>query len=60
LCTIWDGIVSILRVYSPQELEEMTKKDWGKNYTWKTGILHHEEGVGKGEIIYLIGYPNKR
>jgi hypothetical protein len=55
LCGIWDGIISLMRIYSPHELEEMTKQNWGKNYTWKSGIAHYEKGVGK--VTYLIGYP---
>ena len=52
--TLWDGVVSILRMYSPEMLQEMTKKLEGPPYIWKTGYAKHKSG---SKVIYLIGYP---
>ncbi|MBK0404126.1 class I SAM-dependent methyltransferase [Adhaeribacter sp. BT258] len=52
--TLWDGVVSVLRMYSPEMLSEMTKKLEGPPYVWKTGYARHKSGA---KVIYLIGYP---
>ncbi|MFG2605991.1 hypothetical protein ACGFT2_20960 [Streptomyces sp. NPDC048514] len=57
LATIWDGVVSILRVYTPDQLREITERIESTDYEWKIGTAVHDEGVGKGEVIYLIGAP---
>ena len=54
LCTMWDGCVSILRLYTPQHLQQLTAGIPTQNYTWRTGKLKHKTGL---KIIYLIGYP---
>lgn len=54
LFTLWDGVVSVLRMYSPKMLSEMTKNLNAENYTWKTGYAKHKTGA---KVIYLIGYP---
>ncbi|MER5948446.1 hypothetical protein ABT127_20570 [Streptomyces sp. NPDC001904] len=59
LATIWDGVVSILRVYTPDQLRELTAAVDAADYEWKIGTAVHAEGVGKGEVIYLIGRPVK-
>jgi hypothetical protein len=59
LVTIWDGVVSILRVYTPDQLHELTANTESSYYEWKIGSVVHAEGVGKGEVIYLIGTPIK-
>jgi hypothetical protein len=53
LTTIWDGIVSMLRMYHPSELLEMAKSVEPEKYVWRTGRIPH--GVSK--VIYLTGYP---
>ncbi len=51
---LWDGTVSLLRIYPPKKLEKLTSKIKAPNYTWKAG----RAGKGPGKhIIYLIGYP---
>jgi hypothetical protein len=50
--TVWDGIVSILRMYSKTELLEMAKRS-GNNYKWKNGTIKNSMGTG---IVYLTGY----
>lgn len=54
LCTMWDGTVSILRLYTPQHLLQLTKDIPVDNYTWRAGKIKHKTGL---KIIYLIGYP---
>jgi len=53
LCTIWGGIVSVMRLYKPSELLELAK-EVGPDYTWKSGKLKNRFGI---RIAYLIGYP---
>ena len=50
----WDGFVSVLRCYSPQELLEMAQSASGSAYTWKAGA--YRKGIVS--VTYLIGYPN--
>ena len=53
--TIWDGIVSILRLYKPDELMEIAKSiDSEKFYDWKCGKLRSKMGFS---LLYLIGTP---
>jgi len=51
LLMTWDGIVSILRVYSPAALREMTADL--DSYHWETGKIRHKGGT----LIYLTGWP---
>ena len=51
---LWDGTVSLLRIYPPKSLLSLTKQINGTKYTWKAGKV----GRGPGKhVIYLIGYP---
>jgi hypothetical protein len=54
LYTIWDGLVSILRMYEPAELREMAEKLNAKDYVWKHGKTKNRFGI---KATYLIGYP---
>jgi hypothetical protein len=56
LCTMWDGSVSILRLYTPAHLQQLTASIPVDNYTWRTGKLKHKLGL---QVIYLIGYPTE-
>ncbi len=51
---IWDGTVSLLRIYPPKLLERMVEQLQAPHYTWQTGRTG--SGLGK-HVIYLIGYP---
>ncbi len=53
---LWDGVVSLLRIYTPQMLQEMTQKVKAPNYTWRTGKAGNRTGK---HVIYLIGYPQE-
>jgi len=60
---LWfDGVVSCLRSYRPQELQEMvgtlTAGASGREYEWKMG--EHSSAVAGAPITYLIGYPRLR
>jgi hypothetical protein len=58
LVLLFDGVVSCLRAYRPQELREMVKKLAGIEYQWEIGENSRE--FGPAPITYLIGYPQKR
>ena len=55
LATCWDGIVSLLRVYSVQELNELVTLLDSKEYCWEAG----EASTGTPVFVftYLLGYP---
>jgi hypothetical protein len=55
LALLFDGVVSCLRTYRPQELREMIKKLSGNQYQWEVG--EHPKASGLAPITYLIGYP---
>ena len=55
LATCWDGVVSLLRVYSPQEMEELTARIPGEGYAWEIGRV--STGAPVFEYTYLLGYP---
>ena len=53
LVLLFDGVVSCLRTYRPQELHEIVQKLTSCQYQWDIG----ERTGGKMPITYLIGYP---
>ena len=55
LATCWDGVISLLRVYSPQDLKELTDSLPSKDYTWEAGQA--STGTPIFVFTYLIGYP---
>jgi len=55
LATCWDGFISLLRVYSLQELKELTDPLQVEDYTWETGQAF--TGTPLFVFTYLIGYP---
>jgi hypothetical protein len=55
LCTLWDGIVSCLRVYDPKELETLIAGLPQSDYRWEWGRLHVPKLPSK--VTYLIGAP---
>jgi len=55
LCTLWDGIVSCLRVYDPQELEGLVAGLPASDYRWEYGRLRVPK-IG-AQLTYLIGAP---
>jgi len=55
LATCWDGIISLLRVYSLRDLSELTEPFQNKDYVWETGLV--STGTPIFEYTYLLGYP---
>ncbi len=54
ICTLWDGWVSVIRLYKPEEMEEMARSvDSKTQYKWQSGKAKHTFGV----VTYLIGVP---
>ncbi len=55
LCTIWDGVVSVLRMYSPDELLALAHAaDPAGTFTWQAGRKRHWWGP---QVTYLVGWP---
>jgi len=55
LATSWDGVISLLRTYSPKELKELTDSCISNDYTWEVG--HASTGTPVFSFTYLVGYP---
>ncbi|MGA3057005.1 MAG: hypothetical protein ABSE70_03040 [Candidatus Limnocylindrales bacterium] len=55
LATCWDGVVSLLRVYSPRDLEAMSGQLRAPDYAWEIGTV--STGTPIFEYVYLVGYP---
>jgi hypothetical protein len=49
----WDGIVSALRTYSPEEMHQLVKGLQDRAFEWKIGRVKS----GPGIILYLLGSP---
>jgi hypothetical protein len=56
LVLLFDGVVSCLRTYRPEELRDMVEQLRASEYQWEIGELL----TGKVPITYLIGYPSAR
>jgi hypothetical protein len=52
LILLWDGIVSMLRIYSPAQMASLTKDLQSPDYVWEIGRLHVP---GNLSAPYLIG-----
>jgi hypothetical protein len=50
----WDGVVSCLRVYSPEELRALVAELGDTGYSWDIGRVR---SVGPAHVTYLIGIP---
>ncbi|WP_400193730.1 class I SAM-dependent methyltransferase [Hymenobacter sp. B81] len=58
LCTMWDGAVSILRLYSPEALLAMARRaDPAGHYAWQAGKVRHAWGP---QVTYLVGWPKSQ
>ncbi|MEM7812275.1 MAG: class I SAM-dependent methyltransferase [Planctomycetota bacterium] len=54
LVTLWDGLVSVLRTYTAEELDSIIKSiPNGDSYTWEIG----ESSSGPVTIFYMLGCP---
>ncbi|MCB2407390.1 class I SAM-dependent methyltransferase [Hymenobacter lucidus] len=55
LFTIWDGTVSILRMYPPAQLLALARRaDPEQRFRWQAGKVRHKWGP---EVTYLVGVP---
>ena len=54
ICTVWDGVVSITRLYKPSELLKIACEVDNVNYFWEAGKKRSNWGLN---VTYLIGYP---
>lgn len=52
---LWDGVVSMLRVYSPEHMKELTQDLQASDYAWEIGRIA-ARGI-PGGLPYLIGRP---
>ena len=52
LVLLFDGVVSCLRTYRPEDLRKIVANLLAIDYQWEIG-----ESSGKAPITYLIGYP---
>ncbi|HLN53366.1 MAG TPA: class I SAM-dependent methyltransferase [Lentimicrobium sp.] len=55
-CTIWDGIISIFRLYKSDEMLQIARETDEDHYIWKSGKFTNRFGLS---IAYLTGYPKK-
>ena len=55
---LFDGVVSCLRTYRPQELREIITRLSGIEYRWEVG--EYSKASGQAPVTYLIGYPQAR
>jgi hypothetical protein len=53
-CTVWDGIVSVTRLYQPQQLLRIAKSTNETDYSWQAGKVKNKYGM---QITYLLGHP---
>ena len=58
LCTWWDGVVSCLRAYRPDELTHLVSSLPDNDYVWDIGRLPIPSAPTS--LVYLIGYPRER
>jgi|SRR3990172_5387144 len=59
ITTVWDGLVSILRMYTPKDMLKMAKEigAWNRraeNYEWKAEQIKGKFG---NRVMYIVGYP---
>jgi hypothetical protein len=54
LLAFWDGAVSNLRTYSPDELRELVEPLDDGSYRWEIGRL---PSIGLSRVTYLVGWP---
>jgi hypothetical protein len=57
LVLLFDGVVSCLRTYQPQELREIVEKLNAAGYQWEIG--QQSRTLGPLPITYSIGYPKE-
>ena len=57
LFVLWDGLVSVLRTYSGEEIKKMASEiDNGDSFIWETGTMKS----GQITVQYALGYPRDK
>lgn len=51
----FDGVVSQLRTYTPDELRELTRPLRSSGYAWEIGQVRHP--IFRAPITYVVGHP---
>lgn len=54
---VWDGVVSSLRTYTPEELRAMTQPLQRDDYRWEIGQVRHP--ILPARVTYLLGIPQR-
>ena len=54
LIAAWDGFVSCLRTYSPEELRKLSESSGAPGYKWEIGRVR---SFAACRVTYLFGYP---
>ena len=54
LIIMLDGCLALLKLYAPEDLDELCSSIEVSDYTWESGKKDNNRG---GKIIYLLGYP---
>lgn len=58
LIMVWDGVVSHLRTYHPEEMLRMVERiPQSHTYQWETG---RQSGIAGSHVTFLFGIPKKR
>jgi hypothetical protein len=55
LAVTFDGVVSCLRIYTPEEMLTLAREAGGESYDWQAGVEY--PGGSPVPIPYLIGFP---
>ena len=56
VCTIWDGTVSLLRLYAPARLLALARRaDPAGRFEWQAGKVRNP--LTRSEVTYLVGVP---
>jgi hypothetical protein len=57
LVMMFDAFVSMVRVYTKKDLEEIVNSINIKGYTWEVGMIQNKKN--QPPILYAAGYPNE-
>ncbi len=55
LLCLWDGVVSQLRAYRPEELKDLADQTGAPHFVWEAGI--HRAPSVPGKLTFLLGRP---
>ncbi len=55
LLCLWDGVVSQIRAYRPEELKDLADQTGAPHFVWEAGI--HRAASVPGKLTFLLGRP---